>query len=302
MELSKGGSFEKKLFTGFTTGNVIAINPTKEELAEMYGYELKSDAKDQVYEGKTQDQNDYVDIIFYIQSHDPSKTIFNVRYRLINKPVISSNGDKKQFVNQNGEHAWVDSEENLKSWFTTYEDFKTKQLITSDNEGSLTGKRKVRVAIQGEADLYNFVKAWLGGANFKSERTNIFVDIDKLFRDPDTYIEKTYRSQIKAGDEGYARNIAFMTYVGMSEKDGQTKMFQNVYKDIISAYNYKKFSFAITTNDWTKDKIVSKWYEQVTGKYGCNGAYTLTPIQPFDSATHQQVTTEVVKAADDIDF
>lgn len=304
MELERStGTGTKKLFTGIFSGKVIAINPTKEELAEILGFELTSETKDQVYEGKTEKGDDYVAISFWFEADTPEKQKFNARFRLVNKPVVSEGSGKKQWVNQSATSTWVDSEENLPSWFTEFRD-KNGNLVTKDEKGELTGTKKVRESIQGEANLYNFLRAWFGKVSFFSERTNILIDVNKLFRDVESFVDKNYRSQLKAGDEAMVTNIVAMAYVNISEKDGETKMFQNVYSDYLGQWQMKKVNFSLSNGNWELDKGLKKWKEQLEGKHGCDGAFTITPLQPFDPDNYQQASNEVMTSApaDDIDF
>lgn len=304
MELEKStGTSAKKLFTGIFSGKVVAINPTKEELSELLGFELTSETKDQVYEGKTDKGDDFVTISFWLEADTAEKQKFNARFRLVNKPVVSEGSGKTQWVNQSATSTWVDSENNLPSWFTKFTD-KNGNLITKDDKGELSGSKKVRESIQGEANLYNFLRAWFGKVSFFSERTNILIDVNKLFRDVENYVDKEYRSQLKAGDDAMITNIVAMAYVNISEKDGETKMFQNVYSDYLGQWQMKKINLALSSGNWELDKGIKKWKEQLEGKYGCDGAFTITALQPFDADNYQQATNEPMTSieADDIDF
>ena len=307
MELVKStGGGPKDLFTGFFSGSVLAINPTKEEVAELLGFEVTGETKDQVYEGKTEKGDDFVSISIWLKAEQTTLECkpFNVRFRIVNKPVVSETSGKKQFVNQNGMSTWVDSEDNLPGWFTEYRD-KNNNLILKDKDGELTGSKKVRESIQGEADLYTFLKAWLGKANFFSERTNIFIDVNKMFRNFDKYIDDQYRSQLRAGDDAMITNVGALAFVGIVEKDGETKMYQNLYKEFLSNFQMKKINFAVSTGNWEADKGIKKWHEQATGKYGVSGAYTFTMLQAFDPNNYQQASDEIITEvtnADDIDF
>ena len=305
MELHKStGTGKKDLYTGIASMRVIAVNPTKEEMAEMLGYDLKEDAKDQVYEGKTEKGDDFVTLSFWLEADTPEKQKFNTRFRLVNKPVVSEGSGKKQWVNQVAGSTWVDSEENLPSWFTHFRD-KNGSLITKDDDGELTGKRKVREAIQGEANLYNFLRSWFGKVSFFSERTNILLNINKMFRNFDKFVDNEFRSQLRAGDDAMTTNVVALAYVYISEKDGETKMYQNLYGEFLGQWQMKKVSFALSTNNWELDKGLKKWKEQLEGKHGCDGAFTLTMLQPFDPNNYQQASNEVVNTtttADDIDF
>lgn len=303
MELEKStGTGAKKLFTGIASMKVIGINPTNEELAELLGYEAKSDAEQIKYEGKTEKGDDYVTISFWLEADTPEKQKFNARFRLVNKPVVSENTGKSQWVNQSATSTWIDNEENLQAWFTDFRD-KNGALITKDEKGELTGKKKMRQAIQGEANLYNFLRAWFGKVSFFSERTNILADINKMFRNLDKFVDDEYRSQLRAGDDALITNVVAMAYVNISEKNGETKMYQNLYNDFLGQWQMKKVNFSLSTGNWD-DKGLKKWKEQLEGKYGCDGAFTISSLQPFDPNNYQQATDEVMTSttSDDIDY
>jgi len=296
MQLEKSSAQERPLFVGFAMmDRVVAINPTKEDLAEVLNYDLKNDAKDLVYEAKNDKSEEVLTISVWMEAQTAEKQKFNHRFRFVDKVVTSETSGKKQFVNQSGMSTWVDSIENLPSWFTDFRD-KNGNLVTQDKDGNpLTGKKKCREAIQGEADFYNFLQAWLGKANFFSEKTNILFDKDKMFRNLDNYVDKTYRAQITAGSDSLCSPFAALAYVGVVEKDGETKMYQNLYSDFISSYKFKKFALAMSTKDWSVDKAASKWHEQATGKYGCKGAYEFCMLKPFDPSIHQVASDNTFK-------
>lgn len=304
MELKKSTSTgAKKLFTGIASMRVIGINPTTEELAELLGYEAKSDAEEIKYEGKTEKGDDYVDINFWLEADTPEKQKFNARFRLVNKPVISQNTGKSQWVNQSASSTWIDNEENLQAWFTEFRD-KKGNLITKDEEGELTGKKIIRQAIQGEANLYKFLRAWFGKASFSSERTNTLIDVNKLFRDVENFVHKNYRSQLSAGSKAMITNVVTMAYVHISEKNGETKMYQNLYNEFLGQWQMNKVNFALSSDNWELDKGLKKWKEELEGKHGCDGVFTITPLQAFDPNNYQQASNEVMTSApaDDIDF
>ena len=305
MDFEKSTAPEKKLYTGIVGLKVIAVNPTKEEQAELLGYELTGDSKDLVYEGQTEKGEDYVSVVFWFEADTPEKQKFNIRFRLVNKVLVSENSGKTQWVNQSATSTWVDEEANLATWFTDFRD-KNGALITKDNKGDLTGKKKTRKAIQGEANLYNFLRAWFSKVNFFSERTNILLDIDKMFRNLEKFVDSEFRSQLRAGDDALINSVVGMIYVNTSEKDGEVKMYQNVYGDFLSQGQMKKISFALSTNNWEADKGIKKWKEQLEGKHGCNGSFTISMLQPFDAANCMQSGNDVIvheqQKADDIDF
>jgi hypothetical protein len=83
-------------------------------------------------------------------------------------------------------------------------------------------------------------------------------------------------------------------------------MYQDIYNEFWPAYLMKKYSLAISMNNWQGDAKTKKLYDNITGEYGCKDAYTLTTLQPFNPDEHQQVTNDIFinsnDANQDIDF
>jgi hypothetical protein len=127
-----GGGIQ--LYSGLSNFNVIAVNPTLDELHEL-GIMLKSEPNYYVeFSGK-----EYFKLTFWIKNEDLT-TRFEI---LMNaEPRVSQSG-KHQWLNNAGQSTWSNNA-------PTYDWWKT--------EGS-------RHAFTGEETLINFAKAWANVAN-----------------------------------------------------------------------------------------------------------------------------------------
>lgn len=130
-EVTGGGI---KLYSGLSNFNVIAVNPTLDELHEL-GIMLKSEPNYYVeFSGE-----EYFKLTFWIKNED-----LTTRFEILmnSNPRVSQSG-KHQWLNNAGQSTWSDDA-------PTYDWWKT--------EGS-------RHALTGEETLINFVKAWANVAN-----------------------------------------------------------------------------------------------------------------------------------------
>lgn len=141
-----GGGIQ--LYSGLSNFNVIAVNPTLDELHEL-GIMLKSEPNYYVeFSGK-----EYFKLTFWIKNEDLT-TRFEI---LMNaEPRVSQSG-KHQWLNNAGQSTWSNNA-------PTYDWWKT--------EGS-------RHAFTGEETLINFAKAW---ANVANGDDVYFESIDKIVK------------------------------------------------------------------------------------------------------------------------
>ena len=279
------GDFEKDLYTGIFSGKCIAINPDKSELSTILGFDLEDEP---TYEGKDAKGNEFVALSFWLQPDLPDFPAFNARFRLVDVPMMSEKTGKQQYINQTGGSGWADKKENLQEWFTKFQKEEPKK---SGKYVSIANKI-VRESIQGEAQLYIFLRALLGKVSFYDIETDIMIDKKSLFRNVDKYVKDKYLPLIKAkGEDSLVTPVVALATVYTSEKDGEIKKYQNLYQEYLGAYTMKNLSFAIASNNWS-DKSVKKWHEQLIGEYGCKDVYTLTMLQKFDPSAHQQSSGE----------
>lgn len=299
MQLTKkaASSGDRKLFTGFFSGKVIGVNPSKEQLGELLGFEPSAEMEEIKYDGETDKGDSFVTLSFWLEASTPEKQKFNARFRIVDKPLISEKSGKKAFVNQSGMQTWCDDESNLPEWFTKFSD-KNKKPIAD---------KIVRESMQGEAGLYTFLKAWLGKVSFYDQATNILVDKKKLFRSVDKFIADQFLPLMKATeDEVLIDNVVALATVYTTEKDGEVKQYQNIYQEYLGQTMMKKISLSMSTNSWQADKVTKKFYDQLTGEHGCKDSYTLTMLQDFDPASCLAATNDLMKvdaaSADSTDY
>ena len=141
-----GGGIQ--LYSGLSNFNVIAVNPTLDELHEL-GIMLKSEPNYYVeFSGK-----EYFKLTFWIKNED-----LTTRFEILmnSNPRVSQSG-KHQWLNNAGQSTWSNNA-------PTYDWWKT--------EGS-------RHAFTGEETLINFAKAW---ANVANGDDVYFESIDKIVK------------------------------------------------------------------------------------------------------------------------
>jgi hypothetical protein len=127
------------LWTGLCDFKVVAINPTQEELADLLNVDVEK-VKDPEYTGTTENGEAKLRIDVYLRNEEHNITT-KVVFWTEDRESISKKGST-QFINEVGTSVWcatTPEEASNIDWFTN---------------------RAYRVALVGEADLYNFFVAW----------------------------------------------------------------------------------------------------------------------------------------------
>jgi len=308
MNLKKSESTGKKLFTGFFSGNVVAVNPTKEERAAIIGYDLNDDAEDIKYEGKNDKDEEFVDLRFLLKVEGTENQFMDAKFRIVDKNVTSKDGTKTQYVSASGDWCMVDSEANIKANFKNWQkwDKANKKFIDQlDSEGNPVPKT-YRLALQGEANLYKFLRAWLSKVDVFNSETNLMFDKERLFRNVNKFVEDEYIPLVKAtGDEKLVGSVGTLATVYTQEKEGEVKHYQNLYQEYFPASGYQKMmqkiSLACTSGNWTADDKIKKYHEQITGEYGPKDSYELCLLKPFDPDNYQEAGNETFKEEGAVD-
>ena len=282
MNLGKETQVEKRefnndIYVGVASCTVMAINPTKEEIAKIYGTTpdkvkdpvyLKEDVEVTTANGENKQGKEVTISVFL-------KTVQNYN----SKPIIKSLNFKIKegaFISQSGKHQVIDEYGNS-SWVTA-EQFKNKEVPTYTSKDGETVKfdiyPKYRHAYKGETNLIEFIKNWLG---LPQAYTKIWDNNQKKFTSTDwksgeeleaaacsISIEEwkeifkgnynMLRSLVK-GREAFQVKIVF----GLSEKDG--KQYQTISRNTLrndANYNAIKrlekdlISANITDRYWTE--------------------------------------------------
>lgn len=268
---------------GLFEATVVAINPNAEEYKEVLGIEVKEDSKSVEYLGESQDGNATLRVDVWLEEVK-NKDKFKVTFFLENKERENKDQTKKQYINNVGTCTWADDANNLPEWFSS---------------------RDYRVAFMGEEELYNFLRTWLGGLDYRDAETTLQLEWKKLMKNN----LKDLKEQINGE---YCTNVVALATVKTVIKDDETKEYQGVYnKAFLPAYSIKQFRLVDFNNSNTLSTIRSKKskdlkpYERfvltVTGEYGCKDYYILKDLKEYN-ADDNLVASDKAISEDGSDF
>ena len=254
--------FQKKV--GLFEADVVAINPTKEELEKLRGVELKEDSKETEYLGEREGNT-----TFRVDVHLKEKKegdIFKVSFFLSDEERENKEGTKNQYINSVGICSWADDPNNLAEWFTK--------------------DRTYRVAYSGEEELYNFLRMWLNKLDYRHAETTLELDWKRLMRGD----VRDLRAQI---DGEWCGSVGALATVAIKERDGETREYQGVYnKAFLPPYSLKHFRLidysdpnvieGLSKKETKKLKAHEKFVMNVIGEYGCKDFYIFKDLQNYD--------------------
>lgn len=295
--------FSSVLYTGFGLFDVVGVNLTRKELANLKGYEYKETnqkgetIKEIEYEGTDSNKNDYVEIVFQLQCVTDNSIILPAKFRITDKEAIwesEENGEKitkYDWVNAQGMWCRKESEKDLLETFTNVckKDKSTGKVVEK------FGPSEYRKAIQGEVALYNFMQAWLdSGVAFYGQDavdTNILIDKKKAFKNIDSYVNNEIRSLIGHERTGKVNGLAI---VNIQEKDGKVNHYQNMYNGYWPEWKFKSMVGAINTGNWNATENLQKEYKKFENGLK-KSAWTLGWIKKFDENSHQNATNDTFR-------
>ena len=275
-----GDGFQKKV--GLFEANVIAVNPTMEQLKEKLGIELKEDSKAAEYIGTSNDGNTYVRVDIWLEEVK-DKNKFKVSFFLEDKERENKDNTKRQYINAVGVCSWAADPNDLPDWFTG---------------------RDYRVAYTGEEDLYSFLRTWLNELDYRSADTTLTLDWKKLM--------KGNMNDIKDQINGeWCSSIVALATVITKVKDDESKEFQGIYnRGFLSPYTLRNFRLIDYSDQSVLDKLASKkskdlkahekFVLNVTGQYGCKDFYILKDLKDYD-ADENLVSSDAAKIDSSVD-
>jgi hypothetical protein len=256
---------EKKKFIGLVECKVVAINPDEEQYAEITGNKVKEDSKQFNYLGEDEEGNKQLRIDVWFRDVKNEENTFKTSFFL--KNVIRKNKDetKTQYINQTGTTSWSESENKLIDWFK---------------------KTDYRESHIGEEELYNFLKSWLSGLDYKDVDTVLDMDWSKLMKGN----IKEMRQQI---DGEYCGNILILVGIKTVEKEGEIKTYQSVFN---KAFTYPAALKQFRSVNYDDSSIITrlksklpkelKAYEKfalaVKGEYGFKDVHILKDLKEFN--------------------
>ena len=278
--------FEEKEFpkkVGLFEARVIAVNPTREEYADVLGRQLSDESKATDYLGTSKDGNARLRLDFWLEEVK-TKDKFKLTFFIENKQKENRDGTKLQYINNVGRCTWADSPNNLPGWFK---------------------ERENRVAFVGEEDLYNFLRAWLSNIDFSSKKSTLQIEFNKLIKGNVNEL----REQI-TGE--WANNIVALATINTKETPDGTKEYQSVYsKAFLPPYSIKAFRLLDYNSAGTisglrqksqKDlKAHERFVLNVVGEYGCKDYYTFKELKEYN-ADDNLVASDKVFTEDDSDY
>lgn len=173
---SEGG--EVKRYIGVAPVFVLAVNPNKQKLEELYGNTLENDpvyiGEAEVGEDKKKVAQVRLDFILKIDGTkckdsqgNPIDAITRVSFFLRNQYRTNNAGDKIQVIDKYGRTAWV-----------TKEQFEKKEIPMYSN-GPANLDKDYRACYWGEEQLTNFIRAYLNIPNVMKYVNSKWVLIDK---------------------------------------------------------------------------------------------------------------------------
>ena len=141
---------EFKKYVGVGSSFVVAVNPTKKELEDIYGRELPN-APEYLVDG---DNGKEARISFVVKT-DPAvcngiEMANRVMFTLRNTPAYSQDKTKVQVIDKYGNSTWANAE-----------DAKAGKKLLSKEGKELKIDSSYRMACVGEAELVSFLKAFL---------------------------------------------------------------------------------------------------------------------------------------------
>jgi len=289
----KGKTRENKEFkkkTGFFKGEVVAINPSKEQLEKLLETEIEGEVEytgtEEVEGGETVKK---AQIVFWVRNleEEDGRTVYRpVRFFL--KDLDRENSvkpeeegtklRKKQYINTVGTTTWADRETNLPEWFK---------------------ERSYRVAKVGEEELYNFVKAWLNKLDINDAEATLSFDWKKLINGD----VRELSGQIKGS---YDSSIAPLVIVRRVEKEGEeVKEYEQIYNRNMlpgfaiesldkKAVNEEFISRAKSTDRKKRNKLQKFVLEVTDSQYGIKDFFTLGKLEDYDPSKNPVASKKVL--------
>lgn len=217
---SEEGSF--KLYKGVAALNVVAINPTKKEIAEITGREVE---KEPEYLGKDDNGLDTMRITVYVKTAPDAKVnngielITSFSFILTKTKRVGQASGKVQVIDKYGRTAWATPEE------------VASKAIPQYANGPANICTDYRPVVVGEEQLIEFLIQWLnipGPANYKDgkwvmkdnpEDSEVSLNIPQIFKGDVSELQSLVK---------LAANYAVKAAIGIRTTD-EGKQYQAVF-------------------------------------------------------------------------
>jgi len=270
-----------KLYCGFTeVKSILAINPTLEEKAKLYNFEVGEDDEEIEYVGVNGNGNAKLTLDFYLESHDENIPAIRHRIYLEDEEIEiedeTTGKTKTKYINQVGQTSTVFDESELGTWFTDFQvwDDDGKKFVSTGE------KKSYRKCLKGEDKLILFMRECLNKLEVdKDPECEISYDFKKLFNGD--------VKELWADVNGPMFNpFTVMVQVKASSKDPD-KNYQELYlpnnsfgipslkADSLKYIKVGAFPKGYLRNRW------NKYLENLKGKYGPEGFAPIEEIREW---------------------
>lgn len=177
----KGTGEGIQLFAGLgLVEEIVAINPTNEQKAKMYGYDVDGSKDEMEYTGENDkgDSKLSLDIYYRLQGVEAPR---KHRFFLENCPIEfedekDDNKTKFKWVNQVGQIATAATKDELAGWFTEFQEW-NKEEKKFEKIGE---KKTFRKCLKGEDGLMRFLREALN-VNYEKPSASLEYNYKKLF-------------------------------------------------------------------------------------------------------------------------
>jgi len=143
LETRTGSTSTKKLFTGIAPIKIVAVNPTREQIAALYDVDVEKVKEPNYF------TEDSTRIDFWYKNHDSISTPLLGKFALfLSNQVRTSQSGKTQYIDAHSKTCWADSLGDLSERNSKLADYNKLKLD------------KVREALRGEEDLYSLLRSY----------------------------------------------------------------------------------------------------------------------------------------------
>lgn len=278
--------YSKKV--GFDEMNIVAINPTKEELESLLNF---PDMKEPQYLGVFQDPDTGADfpkttVSIWVQGK-VAKTPSNIRYSIVKRERFNKDKTKKQFINEVGDTAWGADENWLKSMAT---DMTVKEGTRNFYKGFTS--REFWPAYSGEDKLFEFLQKWTN-LDTREQGNQITLDRTLLFKGNYSEIQDLLKTEFANNTVCAPYTVRVVPNTDTNATPGSFKEYQSVYDEVLPGSYIRYFQDGVTN----RPDYVNKYIANLEGEYGSKDFYVIGPVKDYNQAENPAVQAMLKTAA-----
>lgn len=272
----KSVHFALNKFVGIANCKVISVNPDREEIESVCDYSPMDDKWFEYVGEKENEKGEKIRTLridFWVSAKLSSGEALKNRisFYIDNVPFFNKDGTKQEFINEKGFNVWCESIKEIPSWYKY---------------------KEIRPSKKGESSLYNFLRYWLSGIDYKDPDTIVSLDMDKMFSGDFSELKEQVGGK-------YSNEFLAMFYVsGKRNEDGTYTFYQRIWnKDFLYPGSMKFFNLInfndlnviekLEEKDFKKMEFHEKFvYNIAISPYKCDGIYHFGSIKEFDEEAY----------------